>query len=72
MARIAGIDLPKDKRVDIALGYIYGVGRKVASKVVVEAQVAPATRVKNLTEGEINKISTIITTGLQSGRRSAP
>ncbi|OGR93236.1 MAG: 30S ribosomal protein S13, partial [Elusimicrobia bacterium RIFCSPLOWO2_01_FULL_59_12] len=61
MARIAGIDLPKDKRIDIALSYIYGVGRPLASKVVVEAQVAPQTRVKDLTEAEINKLSTIIT-----------
>ena len=61
MARIAGIDLPKDKRVDIALSYIYGVGRPLAIKVVGEAQVNPATRVKDLTESEINKLSTIIT-----------
>lgn len=60
MARIAGVDLPKEKRVDIALGYLYGVGRALASKLVAEAQVDPTTRVKNLTEGEINKISTLI------------
>ncbi len=61
MARIAGIDLPKDKRVDIALAYIYGVGRPLASKLVNEAQVDPSTRVKNLTEGEISKITSLIT-----------
>src|SRR5579864_1149343 len=60
MARISGIELPKDKRVDIALSYIYGVGRPLASKLVHEAQVNPATRVKDLTEAEINKLSTII------------
>src|SRR5437016_3421656 len=60
MARIAGIDLPKDKRIDIALSYIYGVGRPLASKLVGEAQVKPETRVKDLTEAEINKLSTII------------
>ena len=60
MARIAGIELPKEKRVDIALSYIYGVGRPLASKIILEAQVDPATRVKNLTEGEINKLSSII------------
>jgi small subunit ribosomal protein S13 len=60
MARISGVDLPKDKRVDIALGYIYGVGRKLSLKVVSEAQVNPSTRVKDLTEAEINKLSTII------------
>ncbi|HVO32461.1 MAG TPA: 30S ribosomal protein S13 [Elusimicrobiota bacterium] len=62
MARIAGVDLPKDKRVDIALSYLYGVGRPMASRIVAEAQIDPATRVKNLTEGEINKISTLIST----------
>jgi small subunit ribosomal protein S13 len=60
MARISGIDLPKDKRIDIALSYIYGVGRPLAIKVVGEAQVNPATRVKDLTEAEISKLSTII------------
>jgi len=60
MARIAGVDLPKEKRVDIALGYIYGIGRPVARQIVDEAQIDPATRVKNLTEGEINKISSLI------------
>lgn len=61
MARISGVDLPKEKRVDIALGYLYGVGRSLAQRIVSEAQVDPATRVKNLTEGEINKLSSIIT-----------
>ncbi|MFA5974997.1 MAG: 30S ribosomal protein S13 [Elusimicrobiota bacterium] len=60
MARIAGIDLPKEKRIDIALAYIYGVGRPLGRKLVVEAQIDPATRVKNLTEGEINKLNTLI------------
>ena len=61
MARIAGVDLPKDKRIDIALSYLYGVGRPLASKIVNDAQVDPATRVKNLTEGEISKLTTVIT-----------
>ncbi len=61
MARISGVDLPKEKRVDIALGYLYGVGRTNAQRIVSEAQVDPSTRVKNLTEAEINKLSTIIT-----------
>src|SRR5207237_3044243 len=60
MARISGVDLPKDKRIDIALSYIYGVGRPLAVKVIGEAQVNPATRVKDLTEAEINKLGTII------------
>jgi len=62
MARISGIDLPKEKRIDIALSYLYGVGRPLASKIIAEAQIDPTTRVKNLTEGEINKISTLIQT----------
>src|SRR5262245_35476496 len=60
MARISGVDLPKEKRVDIALGYIYGIGRKLSGDIITEAQIDPATRVKNLTEAEVNKISTII------------
>jgi small subunit ribosomal protein S13 len=60
MARISGVDLPKEKRVDIALSHIYGIGRPLASKLVGNAQIDPATRVKNLTEGEINKLSTLI------------
>ena len=62
MARISGVDLPKDKRVDVALAYIYGIGRKLGSDIITEAQIDPATRVKNLTEAEVNKISTIIST----------
>ncbi len=61
MARIAGVDLPKEKRVDIALSYIYGVGRPKANQIVAEARIDPTTRVKNLTEGEINKISSLLT-----------
>ena len=61
MARIAGVDLPKEKRVDIALSYIYGVGRPKALDIIEEARIDPATRVKNLTEGEINKIAGLIT-----------
>src|SRR5580765_3573127 len=60
MARISGVDLPKEKRVDIALSYIYGIGRKLGNDIITEAQIDPATRVKNLTEAEVNKISSII------------
>jgi len=62
MARISGVDLPKDKRVDVALAYIYGVGRVMGARIIAEAQIDPATRVKNLTEAEVNKISTLIST----------
>jgi small subunit ribosomal protein S13 len=62
MARISGVDLPKEKRVDVALAYIYGIGRKLGADLVAEAQVDPATRVKNLTEAEVNKLSSLIST----------
>ena len=62
MARISGVDLPKDKRVDIAIAYLYGIGRTSGATILAEAQIDPATRVKNLTEAEVNKISSIIQT----------
>ncbi|SMC75851.1 30S ribosomal protein S13 [Papillibacter cinnamivorans] len=52
MARIAGIDLPKEKRVEIGLTYIYGIGRKSARDILAETGVSPDTRVKNLTDAE--------------------
>jgi small subunit ribosomal protein S13 len=60
MARIAGVDLPRDKRVDVALTYIYGIGQTSARKVVDKAGINHATRVKDLTEEEIGKITEII------------
>jgi small subunit ribosomal protein S13 len=60
MARIAGVDLQRDKRVDVALTYIYGIGQTSARKVVDKAGINHATRVKDLTEEEIGKITEII------------
>ncbi len=60
MARIAGVDLPRAKRVDIALRYIFGIGPTRAVQVVQKAQVNPATRIKDLTESEVVKIRGII------------
>src|SRR5690606_5283571 len=60
MARIAGVDLPREKRVEIGLTYIYGIGRTSARKIVEEAGVAPATRVHQLNDEEVNKIRRII------------
>lgn len=60
MARIAGVDLPREKRVEIALTYIYGIGRPHADKVLKETGVNPDTRVKDLTEEEVNKLRTYI------------
>ena len=60
MARIAGVDIPRDKRVDIALRYIYGIGPTLASKILAQTQVNPATRVRDLTEDEVNRLREII------------
>lgn len=60
MARIAGVDLPRDKRIEIGLTYIYGIGRKTANKILAEAGVNPDTRVKDLTEAEIGKLREVI------------
>ncbi len=60
MARIAGVDLPRDKRVEIGLTYIYGVGLTTSQRVLREAGVNPDTRVKDLTEDEVSKIREII------------
>ena len=56
MARIAGIDLPKDKRIEIGLTYIYGIGRKSAKDILEKAGVNPDTRVKDLTDAEEQKL----------------
>jgi small subunit ribosomal protein S13 len=56
MARIAGIDLPKNKRVEIGLTYIYGIGQKTATKILNETGVNPDTRVKDLTEDDVAKL----------------
>ena len=56
MARIAGVDLPREKRVEIALTYIYGIGRNIAADIIAGTGVNPDTRVKDLTENEIGKL----------------
>ena len=60
MARIAGVDLPKDKRIEIGLTYGYGIGRTSATKILEETGINPDTRVKNLTEEEEAKLREII------------
>ena len=57
MARIAGVDLPRDKRIQIGLTYIYGIGVSTADKLLEKAKVSPDTRVKDLTDDEVKKIS---------------
>ncbi len=56
MARISGVDLPREKRVEIGLTYIYGIGRTTASKICAETDINPDTRVKDLTEEEVDRI----------------
>ena len=56
MARISGVDLPREKRVEIALTYIYGIGRKTASDIIKATGVDPDTRVKDLTENDVSKL----------------
>ncbi len=60
MARIAGIDLPKDKRVEIGLTYIYGIGRTSANKILAEAGISPDVRVKDLTDTDEAKLREVI------------
>ena len=60
MARIAGVDLPREKRVEIGLTYIYGIGVASSNKILKEAGVNPDTRVKDLTDEEVNSIRKII------------
>lgn len=63
MARIAGVDLPRDKRVEVALTYIYGIGLSSSKKILEEAEVNPDTRVKDLAEREITRLRDIIEKG---------
>ena len=60
MARIAGVDIPRDKRVEISLRYIYGIGPTLATKVLGKTQINPGTKVKDLTEDEVNRLREII------------
>ena len=56
MARIAGVDLPRDKRIEIGLTYIYGIGRKTATNIIEATGINPDTRVRDLTEDDISKL----------------
>jgi small subunit ribosomal protein S13 len=60
MARISGVDLPREKRVDVGLTYIFGIGRSASADILKKAAVNPATRVKDLSEDEIVKLREII------------
>jgi len=65
MARIAGVDLPKDKRVEIALTYVFGIGKPTSQRILTQTGVNPDTRVKNLTEEEINRLREVIEKNLK-------
>ena len=60
MARIAGVDLPRDKRIEIGLTYVYGIGRTSSNKILEKAKVNPDTRVRELTDDEVKRIAEII------------
>ena len=60
MARISGVDLPREKRVEIGLTYIYGIGRTSSNRILAEAGVNPDTRVKDLTDDEVKQIAAVI------------
>ncbi|NLN97543.1 MAG: 30S ribosomal protein S13 [Eubacteriaceae bacterium] len=60
MARIAGVDLPRNKRVEVGLTYIYGIGRSAAKNILVELNINPDVRIKDLTESEVNALRGII------------
>ena len=60
MARIAGVDLPREKRIEIGLTYIYGIGRITANKILTAADISPDTRVRDITDEEVKKISETI------------
>ncbi|MGQ9488211.1 MAG: 30S ribosomal protein S13 [Armatimonadota bacterium] len=60
MARIAGVDLPRDKKIEYALPYIYGIGLSSARKILAQCNIDPSTRVRQLTEGEISRLREVI------------
>ena len=60
MARISGVDLPREKRVEIGLTYIYGIGLSSAKRILAEANIEPDTRVRDLTDDEVKRISAVI------------
>ena len=60
MARISGVDLPREKRIEIGLTYIYGIGRVSSNKILEQANVDPNTRVRDLTDDEVKRISAVI------------
>ena len=60
MPRIVGVDIPKEKRIEIALGYIYGIGRSLSNKILKISNISPDKRAKDLTEEEVARLSSVI------------
>ena len=60
MARIAGVDLPREKRAEIALTYIYGIGKATSNEILAKAEINPDTRIKDLSEEQVNELRKII------------
>jgi len=65
MARIAGVDIPREKRLEISLTYIFGIGKTTAQKVIAELDLNPNTRVRDLTDEEVNRIRTYVDANLK-------
>lgn len=63
MPRILGVDIPKEKRIEISLTYLYGIGRNLSNKILKEANINPDTRAKNLTDEEVARITSVIQKG---------
>lgn len=60
MARIAGVDIPRDKRIEVSLTYIYGIGRSTSNRVLAMSEINPDTRVKDLSEAEVSRLRQVI------------
>lgn len=65
MARLSGVDIPREKRVEISLTYIYGIGRTTSQKILAEAGISPDTRVRDLTDEEVNRLRVYIDNNLK-------
>ena len=65
MARIAGVDLPREKRIEVGLTYVYGIGRSTARKILTDTGVDPNTKVRDLAEGEVGQIRSYVDQNLQ-------
>ena len=65
MARVVGVDLPRDKRVEVGLTYVYGIGLTRAKELLKETGISPDTRVRDLTDEEVSKLSTAVTNGFR-------